>query len=405
MNPFRTHRLPGQTGKHALPARGLVVYLKALLFLALLPALALGQGLVNVNNRGLSPQQLVLGPSGSPLTGTNYVAQIVYGSNPSSMTNILGGPMRFRVPTTVFPGTWNPPGSNGASTGIRVLQGFVTGQTVWMKVRVWDFELSTSWEDVSEWIAEGTGDILYGESTPFSYIVGDESNPSSLAISNFRGFAVLVTGCASGPGSCRPPTCYASITNIVVELHWNGAATNINLLPQLTQYRPAVPSVGLNNFRPETPVQVLFENATLPAEATRLCEISGTLGSALITIKSNVLGEVTLPVSASLGFRPFRYFGASVCGVRPGNLVLRVVPIRRPGRLTLEFAPLEQFQLRVSGTPAARYTVLISEDMSTFRAIWTPTTGMDGNSPRLLMFLPEADSNRMRFFRLDGLAE
>jgi hypothetical protein len=67
--------------------------LKILLLLVLLPALVLGQGKVDVSILGTKPidEIWVTDPNGRPLTGTNLVAQIVYGPNAMSLTNQLGG--------------------------------------------------------------------------------------------------------------------------------------------------------------------------------------------------------------------------------------------------------------------------------------------------------------------------
>ena len=50
---------------------------------------AFGQGFVNVNNRTLTPPQLVTDASGAPLSGTSFVAQLVYGANGSTPTTGL----------------------------------------------------------------------------------------------------------------------------------------------------------------------------------------------------------------------------------------------------------------------------------------------------------------------------
>ncbi len=175
-----------------------------LLCLCLLPTLIRAQGVVNVNNRGLNPPRLVLGPDGSPLVGTNYVAQIVYGATPDTVTNELGAVMPFRVPGTSSPGTWNP-----GPQSYRILNGFTTGQTVWMQVFVWRIGGFTNWEhlrtEVPYLIIPGTGyvsthgrpdgpETAGGYSYRFRYVVGDgsDSDPTStgLRISEFEGFNV-----------------------------------------------------------------------------------------------------------------------------------------------------------------------------------------------------------------------
>lgn len=164
--------------------------LKILLLLVLLPALVLGQGKVDVSILGTKPidEIWVTDPNGRPLTGTNLVAQIVYGPNAMSLTNQLGGPMPFRGLETQFPGTWNPP----PGTRIRTLNGYTTGQTVWMQVWVWDSLGIQSLQEAQSsevgWV--GCRDLLVGASAAFSYRVGDLGNPSTLFMNNFAGFSV-----------------------------------------------------------------------------------------------------------------------------------------------------------------------------------------------------------------------
>src|SRR5258705_161478 len=93
---------------------------------------AFAQGTVNFCNACLSPppDRLVRDALGNPLVGTNYVAQLYYGSDASNLQAVTSAPSRFRVPTTAQPGTW--------VGGTRTLNGFSAGQTVWMQVAVWD---------------------------------------------------------------------------------------------------------------------------------------------------------------------------------------------------------------------------------------------------------------------------
>lgn len=168
--------------------------LKILPLLVLLPALVLGQGEVNVRVLGTKAlyEIWVTDPNGRTLKGTNLVAQIVYGPNARSLTNQLGGPMPFRGLETQFPGTWNPP----PGTGIRTLNGYTTGQTVWMQVWVWDSLGIQSLQEAQSQEAQsseewgGCRDLLVGASAAFSYRVGDSGDPSTLFMNNFAGFSV-----------------------------------------------------------------------------------------------------------------------------------------------------------------------------------------------------------------------
>jgi hypothetical protein len=170
---------------------------------------ALAQGTVNVNNRGLTPPQLVTGvnlsnpqgpfaPAGS-LVGVAYVAQIVYGPGNTP----LGDPMPFRSNGTglggntttlsTSPGTWNP-----GAAGIRTLTGFAEGANVSMRVNVWDSTVFADWASASAALASGGilptqngGNATQaGSSASFTYTVGAAANPASLTIANFQGFTL-----------------------------------------------------------------------------------------------------------------------------------------------------------------------------------------------------------------------
>ena len=146
---------------------------------------AFGQGSVNVNNRGLTPAQLVTDTSGTSLSGTSFVAQLVYGANGSTPATVLGANMPFRASTSSFVGTWNP-----GAEGIRTLTGFDTVAQVAMQVRVWDSAVFSSWDAASAALTAGNNTVATqaGSSSVFTYTVGAASDPSSQSIVNFRGF-------------------------------------------------------------------------------------------------------------------------------------------------------------------------------------------------------------------------
>ncbi len=195
MSPFTHLPLMKRRSDHGTSnSKSRPMVLKILLLLVLLPALVLGQSEVNVRVLGTKPidEIWVTDPNGRPLTGTNLVAQIVYGPNARSLTNPLGGPMPFRGLETQFPGTWNPP----SGTGIRTLNGYTTGQTMWMQVWVWDSLGIQSLQEAQSQEAQssegwgGCRDLLVGASAAFSYRVGDSGDPSPLFMNNFAGFSV-----------------------------------------------------------------------------------------------------------------------------------------------------------------------------------------------------------------------
>jgi len=171
---------------------------------------AAAQGQVNVNNRGLPTAQVVRNFVGMPLVGTNFVAQIVYGANAGSLTATLGDVMPFRVATTAYPGTWNP-----GSAGIRTLTGFVAGNTVSMRVNVWDSTVFSSWSAASAALSAGHYWTITqaGSSAVFSYTVGTAGDPRSLNIMDFTGFSLT-----SLPSDPEPTTIALSVVGIAALL-------------------------------------------------------------------------------------------------------------------------------------------------------------------------------------------
>jgi len=395
MNPFQTHRLPGQTGKHALPARGMVICLKALLFLILLPALALGQGLVNVDIRNLGQQAWVLDPSGSPLKGTNFLALILYGSDPASLYYHLGDPMPFRVSFTTSPGTWNP----GAQR-LRGLQGFAEGQTVMMRVVAWDGGDTSDWSEARD-LATNAGKIAYGESQVFAYRVGAPSDPNSLILSNFPGLRMTRGACVSSGCLPPPPACYNNGPDIMVELNWNGGETNISLYPQLSAYRGTDRRSGLLPLTPDTPVWALLPDSGLTTEAARLYEVSGTVGSTHFKIVSNRLGDSSVPLSRQVGYGSyFRTPGPGrACGLLPGFLRVRIRPVEQIPVFRISRASPGSVRIQFSGTPLKPYVIEQSTILPRFLPLATNLTGEDGIGPPVVLPLTPLSAPR-RYFQL-----
>ena len=120
---------------------------------------AFGQGQINLNNRGLA---LVNDAAGKPLTGTSFVAQVLYGASASSLTKSFA-PSPFRASTTTYPGTWNPAATGGPGA-IATLDGFAPGSTVTLQVAVWDSAVFSSW-------AAAQGKANTGLSSTFTYAI------------------------------------------------------------------------------------------------------------------------------------------------------------------------------------------------------------------------------------------
>jgi hypothetical protein len=172
---------------------------RALLLLGLLAAVpAVAQGLVNVNNRGLNPAQLVTFPDGSPVVGTHFVAQILYGTHGGNLTSLLGDPMPFRDPGSPYAGTWNP-GSNG----VRTLIGIQPGQLTLLQVWVWDSRYFPDLKSAQEEYARVTEQGVWwwgcrdyahvGSSGVFSAVAANPGDLSALPLSDFQGFSLVPT--------------------------------------------------------------------------------------------------------------------------------------------------------------------------------------------------------------------
>ena len=117
-------------------------------------------------------------PSGVPLVGTNYVAQLYYGTDAASLVPVTTAPARFRVPTTTAPGTW--------SGGNRTLTGFTAGMTATLQVAVWDSNFGLTFDQ-----ARAAG-AFWGLSQPFTYTIPSAgAPPAAYYMENFRGFVLI----------------------------------------------------------------------------------------------------------------------------------------------------------------------------------------------------------------------
>jgi hypothetical protein len=157
------------------------------LFLVFTTAAGLAQGTVTFVNSGAFPTQAdrlvyvywFAGELPRPLVGTNFVAQLYYGSNASSLKPHSAAPSRFRVPTTGSPGTW--------SGGTRSLQGFAPGQVVTMQVKVWDSSAGPTFNTACNGLR-----IV---SAIFTYAVPPQNSPAQLYLmDNFRAMSPSING-------------------------------------------------------------------------------------------------------------------------------------------------------------------------------------------------------------------
>lgn len=127
------------------------------------------------------PDRLVRDVNGTPLAGTNYVAQLyVGGGMPDSFLPITAEPARFRSPNTTMPGTWQ----DGGPRQITPPQ----PEPIVLQVRVWDLLAGSTYEEASQ----STTGAQYGKSEAFIF----EPCPSPPRsgcdwMYNFRGFTLV----------------------------------------------------------------------------------------------------------------------------------------------------------------------------------------------------------------------
>jgi len=94
---------------------------------------------------------------GTPVVGTNWVAQLYYGASASSLVAHPAPPVKFRASTTTLPGTF--------LGGGRELFGLSIGSVAVLTIRVWPIVLAATYEE-----AEAAGIPTY-DSGPFYYQV------------------------------------------------------------------------------------------------------------------------------------------------------------------------------------------------------------------------------------------
>lgn len=144
---------------------------------------ALAQGVVNFNNNVLAepPDRTVYNADGTALVGTNFIAQLYYGTSADSLQPHTGTAF-FRPTTTGSPGTW--------SGGNRTLVGAGgVGTTVFLQVRAWDAGAGRSLT-YDQARAQG---LAYGSSGVFSYSQVLSSPPASTdtQMLNFASFQLV----------------------------------------------------------------------------------------------------------------------------------------------------------------------------------------------------------------------
>jgi hypothetical protein len=173
--------------------RGALLVGAIVLFVCIATSNTFGQGVVTFNNNVLTPppDRLVRDSCGDPLFGTNYIAQLYYGSTPDSLvadTQVS----RFRPLGSAPAGTW--------VGGTRTLIGVGgIGTTVYLQVKVWDILSGPTFNQ-----ARAAGGA-WGQSQVFTYMQTFTPAADDTWMKNFAGFSLAYPPC--------PPTNHLAIEN------------------------------------------------------------------------------------------------------------------------------------------------------------------------------------------------
>jgi len=131
-------------------------------------------GEVNFANDMFTPPRLPFFPDLSPIVGTNYVAQLFYGTNDFNLIAVTNPPAPFREPSTSLPGTWRG--------GMRTLVGIPPGTLVRLQVRIWDGLWGQTYEEAA------SNQFVLSFSSVFHYMTPPPgSDPEAYFMANFPG--------------------------------------------------------------------------------------------------------------------------------------------------------------------------------------------------------------------------
>jgi len=122
--------------------------------------------------------------TGTPLVGTNYVAELYVGpagaSDPASLTPIVASISRFRASTTVNKGKWATSTVTGGPN-VNIDTGFPIGTVLTLQVRVWDYSTSPTFEGASG---------VTGFSLLFQFTAADKAGtPNTWVMEGFQAWA------------------------------------------------------------------------------------------------------------------------------------------------------------------------------------------------------------------------
>lgn len=143
------------------------------------------QGVVLFGNRNLPqpPERRVFGPNFAPLSGTNFIVQLLYRDNGGLWIAHPGTSRFFDVGAIQLAGYW--------AGGNRTLNaGGTPGATVWLQVRVWDGGMGVPPLSFDEAQAQGRP---YALSPIFPYEEEFDVLPDDKWMDNFMGGTWLLT--------------------------------------------------------------------------------------------------------------------------------------------------------------------------------------------------------------------
>jgi hypothetical protein len=125
----------------------------------------LGQGTVNFINLGPSLNAPVFTCDGAKLSGPDYVAALLAGTNPTNLSQVAEAQLLTGGGAGYFFG------------GVVAIPGIVGGGTAWIQIVVWDSTLGATTNNATFEQAQAFGQAVWGESSVFSVATG---NPNSI---------------------------------------------------------------------------------------------------------------------------------------------------------------------------------------------------------------------------------
>jgi len=130
--------------------------------------------------------RLVYYTDNTPLSGTNWYAQLYYATGSgvaASSLHIISGdaPSKFR-PVTQSDGIW--------AGSVKTFSDVASGQTATLQVRVWDGSLYQNYASAADPTSLPAGPHITGESATFNFTAGSALNIPSLYMEGLQSFTL-----------------------------------------------------------------------------------------------------------------------------------------------------------------------------------------------------------------------